>query len=94
MKIKMPCKLCELSIDQQQKLGFNNCNHTSFLSQISPISSLPINNIQNSQIFMPPLREMMLAAYLFRGEFFFFLFVQVIMQITCKKKENEKFLLL
>lgn len=73
MKIKMPCKLCELSIDQQQKLGFSNCNHTTFLSQTSPISSLPISsNLQNSSLFMPPIREMMLAAYLFRGEFSFY----------------------
>lgn len=70
MKIKMPCKLCELSLDQQQKLGIGNCTHSGFLPQISPMTSLPIGvgQVQNSPLFVQPLREMMLAAYLFRGE--------------------------
>lgn len=70
MKIKMPCKLCELSLDQQQKLGINNCTHSSFLPQISTMTHLPIGigQIQNSPFIMQPLRDMMLAAYLFRGK--------------------------
>lgn len=69
MKIKMPCKLCELSLDQQQKLGMNNCTHTPFLPQMPPMTPLPpMASVQTSSLFMPPLREMMLAAYLFRGE--------------------------
>lgn len=68
----MSCKLCELSLDQQQqqqhqKLGIgSNCTHTPFLSQVS---QLPVGVNQNPHpLFVQPLREMMLAAYLFRGK--------------------------
>lgn len=68
MKIKMPCKLCEMSVtDQQQKYGglnMDGCTHTPFIigGQISPIQPL------NSPFVFPQFRDMMLAAYLLRGE--------------------------
>lgn len=70
MKLKMPCKLCELSLDQQQKLGISNCTHSPFLPQIPALTPLPfgMGQMQNSPFLIQPLRDMMLAAYLFRGK--------------------------
>lgn len=70
MKIKMPCKLCELSLDHQ-KLGVNgDCRHSPFvLPQISPLTlGLGPTQMTSTSFFMPQFRDVVLAAYLFRGK--------------------------
>uniref|UniRef100_A0A1Y1LJP6 BAH domain-containing protein n=1 Tax=Photinus pyralis TaxID=7054 RepID=A0A1Y1LJP6_PHOPY len=68
MKIKMPCKLCEVSLDHS-KLGVANCTHSTFPFPpqipifLPPIFNLGTFPIQNTSM----LRDMMLAAYLFKG---------------------------
>lgn len=80
MKIKMPCKLCEMSpsstLDpqQQQKMSSNrtsssSCNHIlDYASPYVPFSSLEQLAIQSNGLFLPQMRDMMLAACLLRGK--------------------------
>lgn len=74
MKIKMPCKLCELSLVDQQKFGTSGCTHTSpFLmaDQLPPVVQ-PLRLIHNNPFMqLPQIRDMMLAAYLLTGEIYF-----------------------
>lgn len=68
MKIKMPCKLCEMTLDQQ-KLG--GCTHSPFVigGQVASMAPLGLG-FQNNPFIIPQIRDMMLAAYLLRGEDF------------------------
>lgn len=70
MKIKLPCKLCEVSVEHS-KLGVSNCTHSTFpFSTHIPMFFPPAFNLNGLPIQNPTLlRDMMLAAYLFRGEF-------------------------
>lgn len=65
MKIKVPCKVCEMSLDHQ-KLTREECTHTSFLSPLGQVPSVvpPLGlGVQNQIVPLPQLREIMLAAY-------------------------------
>lgn len=82
-KMKMPCKLCEKSV-QQSKVGGESCNHSSIpllYSEAFPVGMQSVNfglstEILNNQ-FSPQL-NMMLTAYLFRGKWVIFFVSQVI----------------
>lgn len=56
MKIKVPCKLCDLSA---------SCSHGSFGLPLTQIPTMFLASPMQSPAL---LRDMMLAAYLFRGE--------------------------
>lgn len=68
MKIKMPCKLCEVTLDQH-KLGVNGgaCTHSSFLfgGQLSTFPAMGLGFSSNPFV-LPQIRDVMLA-YLLRG---------------------------
>lgn len=70
MKIKMPCKLCEVSSLDHGKLGVSsNCTHSPFVPQQMPLFFPPPFNLGSLPIQNPALlRDMMLAAYLFKGK--------------------------
>lgn len=75
MKIKMPCKLCEMSSLDHSKLGMGDCTHSPFvLPQIPGLSpfqlGLGVGQMQNGPFLLPQIRDVMLAAYLFRGKIF------------------------
>lgn len=71
--MKMPCKLCDKSI-QQSNIGRQSCNHFSIpllYSEAFPVGMHSVNfglstEMPNNQ-FSPQL-NMMLTAYLFRGK--------------------------
>ncbi|KAK9870058.1 hypothetical protein WA026_006152 [Henosepilachna vigintioctopunctata] len=66
MKIKLPCKVCELSMDQRKMTG-DGCTHTPFVTPLGQIPSVvpPLGmGVQNGMFHLPQLRDFMLAAYL------------------------------
>lgn len=63
MKIKMPCKLCELSLETQK---WGGCTHSPFLPPI--VQPLGFGMQTNPFVQLPHMRDVMLAAYLLRGE--------------------------
>lgn len=67
MKIKMPCKLCEMSLDQQ-KMSRTSCSH--ILDYANPYVPFSLEQlaVQNNGLTLPQMRDMMLAAYLLRGK--------------------------
>lgn len=71
MKIKMPCKLCEMTVDQQKLSSANGCTHKPVFLE-SPFGPFPLGitqvPLQNSGFLMPQVKDIMLA-YLFKGEF-------------------------
>lgn len=69
MKIKMPCKLCEMSLDQQKMSSrTTSCNH--ILDYASPYVPFSLEQLamQSNGLLLPQMRDMMLAACLLRGE--------------------------
>lgn len=76
--MKMPCKLCEKSIDQP-KFGDLGCSHSHFAHFLngSPQPSVhPIEfglqaTLPNNPFFQLPQLNMMLTAYLLRGSEYF-----------------------
>lgn len=79
MKIKMPCKLCELSLDQQ-KMSRTNCNH--ILDYAPPYVPFTLEQLamQSNGLLLPQMRDMMLAACLLRGK-------------LCKEEEERSVLM-
>lgn len=74
MKSKMPCKLCEISLDQQ-KMSTNrttSCNHILDYVATSPYVPFSLEQqlamIQSNGLLLPQMRDMMLAACLLRGK--------------------------
>lgn len=69
MKIKMPCKLCELSLDQQ-KMSRTGCNHHLLDYATPPYVPFSLEQLalQSNGLVLPQMRDMMLAACLLRGE--------------------------
>ncbi|KAL3266256.1 hypothetical protein HHI36_010436 [Cryptolaemus montrouzieri] len=70
MKIKLPCKVCALSLDQQKLTG-DGCTHTPFVPSLGQVPSVvpPMGiGLQNGMFPLPQLRDFMLAAYLLSGE--------------------------
>lgn len=67
MKIKMPCKLCEMSLDQQ-KMSRTSCNH--ILDYATPYVPFTLEQLamQSNGLLLPQMRDMMLAACLLRGK--------------------------
>lgn len=75
----MKCRLCELSVSTTPKLGLGvngggtACNH---VAGDSPMTMSPsIGQFYHFAGFVPQLRDMMLAACLFRGGFFTHMFI-------------------
>nr|XP_023025296.1 titin-like [Leptinotarsa decemlineata] len=71
MKIKMTCKLCEMSMDQ--KFGAIGCTHSPiFMNGPAPPAVHPMGfGLQNNPfIQLPQIRDMMLAAYLLRAGYY------------------------
>lgn len=66
--MKMKCRLCELSLNQQ-KLGVlpGTCTHVLPETTATALPP-PLGQLYHIAGFMPQLRDMMLAACLFRGE--------------------------
>ncbi|CAH1968745.1 unnamed protein product [Acanthoscelides obtectus] len=70
MKIKTSCKLCEITLDQQKYAGLR-CTHSPFFPPplLHPATfGMHQGTTAGSYVQLPQIRDMMLAAYLLRGE--------------------------
>lgn len=63
----MPCKLCEMSLDQH-KLSRTSCNHVMDYANPYVPFSLEQLAMQSNGLLLPQMRDMMLAACLLRGK--------------------------
>lgn len=87
MKLKMPCKLCDsishpkLGVVRADDGGGATCTHTDYVlsSHQAMPSMMPIGlQVQDPTILVPQIRDMMLAAYLFRGEIIYAFLCKVV----------------
>nr|CAH7758752.1 unnamed protein product [Callosobruchus chinensis] len=70
MKIKTSCKLCEITLDQQKYAGGLGCTHSPLFPPplLHPAAFGLHQGTTGSYVQLPQIRDMMLAAYLLRGE--------------------------
>lgn len=71
MKIKMTCKLCEISAEKEKMIGLG-CTHSPsyVMGPFSPLMQpMGMGLSTGSFSHFPPIRDMMLAAYLLKGRY-------------------------